>query len=138
VTTPTEREAVPLTAERSLKADAAAIVARHVADETRGTHRGPLPDESITYICAECDNDWPCDTVLVGQIAATLVSPAEYNAVCDDRETWRRIAGEAQQEAADAERAARTSEGKPGVEDWRRDVPGPPDPPRRDYPEPMA
>ena len=85
-----------------LREAAAVIAARHVADERpgMGVHRGPLPDESLTYPCVECGNDWPCDVVLIGQIAATLVSPADYNAVCDDREMWRRVAGEAQAEAA--------------------------------------
>lgn len=84
-----------------LRQDALAIAAKHVADNRpgMGVHRGPLPDESLTFPCVECDMDWPCDVVLMGRIVATLPSTGEYNAVSEDRDMWRRLTGEAQAEA---------------------------------------
>lgn len=90
-----------------LRADAKRIAARHVVDDRpgQGVHRypnstNPLAEGPLTYSCCECDMDWPCDVVLIGRIVATLPSTAEYNAVCEDREMWRLLAGEAQAEAA--------------------------------------
>jgi hypothetical protein len=57
-------------------------VSAHVEDKTGGGfHRGPLPDESLTYPCAECEQDWPCDT-------ATLAKAARAVLDYDPKERW--------------------------------------------------
>jgi hypothetical protein len=43
------------------------IAAKHIPDPETGVHRGPLPDESLTYACAECLMDWPCDVVTLAK-----------------------------------------------------------------------
>ncbi len=58
-----------------------ALTERHVADPTTGVHRGPLPDESLTYACAECCMDWPCDVVRLAKVAKDVL---DY----DEKERW--------------------------------------------------
>ena len=55
-------------------------VSRHVADPTSGVHRYPGEDPTVngplTFECAECCQEWPCDaselTTLLSEAAMTF------------------------------------------------------------------
>jgi hypothetical protein len=61
--------------------DREALLTQHVADPATGVHRGPLPDESLTYACAACEQDWPCDVVRLAKAVRDLLD-------WEEKERW--------------------------------------------------